>query len=139
MAQWDQYIRDLALFGTNAIELIPPRSDDKLDSVHFPLPPREMMVGMSAIADRYGLDVWVWWPALDEDYTRAELVEFALDEWEAVYRHLPRLDAILVPGGDPGHARPRDLLPMLAQQTARLRRYHPHAQMWISAQGFSDE
>ena len=26
--QWEQYIRDLAVFGTNAIELIPPRSDD---------------------------------------------------------------------------------------------------------------
>src|SRR2546422_5839462 len=25
---WEQYIRDLAVFGTNAIELIPPRSDD---------------------------------------------------------------------------------------------------------------
>ena len=25
---WDQYIRDLAMFGTNAIELLPPRSDD---------------------------------------------------------------------------------------------------------------
>ena len=36
---WEQYIRDLAVFGTNAIELIPPRSDDDADSPHFPLPP----------------------------------------------------------------------------------------------------
>src|SRR5262245_10033921 len=35
---WEQYIRDLAIFGTNAIELIPPRSDDAADSPHFPLP-----------------------------------------------------------------------------------------------------
>ena len=41
---WEQYIRDLAIFGTNAIELIPPRSDDDADSPHFPLPPMEMMV-----------------------------------------------------------------------------------------------
>ena len=33
---WEQYIRDLAVFGTNAIELIPPRSDDDADSPHFP-------------------------------------------------------------------------------------------------------
>ena len=39
VAQWEQYIRDLAVFGTNAIELIPPRSDDAADSPHFPLPP----------------------------------------------------------------------------------------------------
>ncbi|MEO8027544.1 MAG: hypothetical protein ABI823_13775, partial [Bryobacteraceae bacterium] len=35
---FDQYIRDLAIFGTNAIEFIPPRSDDADDSPHFPLP-----------------------------------------------------------------------------------------------------
>ncbi len=26
---WEQYIRDLAVFGTNAFEMIPPRSDDE--------------------------------------------------------------------------------------------------------------
>jgi hypothetical protein len=41
---WEQYIRDLAVFGTNAIELIPPRSDDDADSPHFPLPPMQMMI-----------------------------------------------------------------------------------------------
>jgi hypothetical protein len=28
LAQWEQYYRDLAVFGANTIELIPPRSDD---------------------------------------------------------------------------------------------------------------
>jgi hypothetical protein len=78
-------MREMAVFGTNAIELIPPRSDDRLDSVHFPLPPLDMMEGMSAIADSYGLDVWIWYPALDEDYARPELVEFALQEWSEVF------------------------------------------------------
>lgn len=137
LPQWDQYMRELAIFGTNAIELIPPRSDDRLDSVHFPLPPLEMMAGMSHIADSYGLDVWIWYPALDDDYARPDMVEFALAEWEVIYQTLPRIDAILVPGGDPGNTRPRDLLPMLAQQTTRLQQHHPNAGMWISAQGFS--
>ena len=87
----------------------------------------------------YGLDVWIWYPALDDDYSRPEMVEFALNEWEQVYQALPRIDAILVPGGDPGNTRPRDLLPMIEKQTALLHRYHPQAQMWISAQGFNDE
>ena len=34
-AVWEQYIRDLAVFGTNAVELIPPRSDDAPDSPHL--------------------------------------------------------------------------------------------------------
>src|SRR4029453_16289413 len=39
VAEWEQYIRDLAVFGCNAIELIPPRSDDDADSPHFTFPP----------------------------------------------------------------------------------------------------
>ena len=49
---WEQYIRDLAVFGTNAIELIPPRSDDAADSPHFPLPPMRMMIEMSRLRRR---------------------------------------------------------------------------------------
>ena len=102
---WEQYIRDLAVFGTNAIELIPPRSDDAADSPHFPLPPMQMMVEMSRIADEYGLDVWIWYPAMDKDYSDPATVEFALKEWGEVFRKLPRIDAVFVPGGDPGHTR----------------------------------
>src|SRR5262249_19274494 len=46
LPMWEQYIRDLAVFGTNAIELIPPRSDDADDSPHFPLPQIDTMIGM---------------------------------------------------------------------------------------------
>ena len=35
---WEQYFRDLAVFGTNAVELIPPRSDEP-PQPPFPLPP----------------------------------------------------------------------------------------------------
>ena len=72
---WEQYIRDLAVFGTNAIELIPPRSDDADDSPHFPLPQMRMMAEMSRIANEYGLDVWIWYPALDKDYSDPKTVE----------------------------------------------------------------
>ncbi|HEY9075763.1 MAG TPA: alpha-glucuronidase family glycosyl hydrolase [Anaerolineaceae bacterium] len=139
LCQWEQYIRDLAVFGTNAIELIPPRSDDRLDSVHFPLPPMETMVGMSQIADDYGLDVWIWFPALDPDYTDPAWVEFALKEWGEVFRRLPRIDAVFVPGGDPGKAPPQVLMPMLEKQQRQLRALHPKAQIWISPQGFTGE
>jgi Glycosyl hydrolase family 20, domain 2 len=136
---WDQYIRDLAVFGTNAIELIPPRSDDAADSPHFPLPPMRMMTEMSRIADSYGLDVWIWYPAMDKDYSDPATVEFALHEWEEVYKKLPRIDAIFVPGGDPGHTEPKYLMPLLAKQTVLLHKYHPKAQMWVSPQSFNKE
>ena len=134
---WEQYIRDLAIFGTNAIELIPPRSDDAADSPHFPLPPIDMMVQMSRIADEYGLDVWIWYPAMDPDYGDPTQVEAAVQEWAAVVSKLPRVDALFVPGGDPGHTQPRHLMALLERQTASLRKYHPALQMWMSPQGFT--
>ena len=137
VAMWDQYIRDLAIFGTNAIELIPPRSDDDPDSPHFTLPPIEMMTAMSRIADTYGLDVWIWYPALDKDYGNPATVDAAVAEWAEVFKRLPRVDAVLVPGGDPGHTEPRHMFALLERQTASLRRFHSSATMWLSPQGFT--
>jgi hypothetical protein len=137
VAMWEQYIRDLAVFGCNAIELIPPRSDDAADSPHFPLPPMRMMVEMSRLADAYGLDVWVWYPAMDLDYCNPKTVEFALKEWGEVFRALPRLDAVFVPGGDPGHTSPKNLFSLLERQVENVHRFHPKCQMWVSPQGFS--
>jgi hypothetical protein len=138
LPQWEQYYRDLVVFGCNAVELIPPRSDDDADSPHFPRPPMEMMIGMSRLADDYGLDVWVWYPAMDRDYADPQTVEFALKEWGEVFRKLPRIDAVFVPGGDPGHTEPRYLMALLEKQTRRLHETHPNAQMWVSPQSFNE-
>ena len=134
---WEQYFRDLIVFGCNAIELIPPRSDDDASSPHFPRPPMEMMIGMSKLADDYGLDVWIWYPAMDKDYSDSKTVEFALKEWGEVFRKLPRINAVFVPGGDPGHTEPKYLMALLEKQTQNLHRYHPKAQMWVSPQSFT--
>jgi hypothetical protein len=137
VAMWEQYVRDLAVFGCNAVELIPPRSDDAADSPLFPLPPLRMMAEVSRVAGEYGMDVWVWYPALDKDYADPKTVEFALKEWGEVFQALPRLDAVFVPGGDPGHTRPKVLFDLLEKQTANLRKYHPKAAMWMSPQSFT--
>lgn len=135
---WEQYFRDLAVFGTNAIELIPPRSDDQPTSPHFPLPPMQMMIEMSRLADEYGLDVWIWYPAMDKDYSNPETVEFAIREWGEIFKALPRVDAVMVPGGDPGHTEPKYMMALLEKQTQNLRRYHPQAEMWMSPQSFDE-
>ncbi len=137
VAMWEQYIRDLAIFGTNAIELMPPRTDDDPDSPHFPLPQIDMMIQMSRIAEEYGLDVWVWYPAMDPDYGDPKQVEAAVAEWSAVLSKLPRVNAVFVPGGDPGHTQPKHLMALLERQTASLHKSHPAAEMWMSPQGFT--
>ncbi len=136
---WEQYIRDLAVFGTNAAELIPPRSDDAADSPLFPLPPMQMMIEMSRLLDEYGLDVWIWYPAMDPDYSSPQTVESALNEWGEVFKKLPRVDAVFVPGGDPGHTEPKTLMAFLEKETRVLRQYHPGAQMWVSPQSFNQQ
>jgi len=137
VAMWEQYIRDLAVFGCNSIELIPPRSDDLADSPLFPLPQMQMMAEQSRIADEYGLDVWIWYPALDKDYSDPKTVDSALKEWGDVFSKLPRIDAVFVPGGDPGHTSPKVLMSFLEKQTENLHRFHPKAAMWMSPQGFN--
>ncbi|MBL9215315.1 MAG: hypothetical protein JNG83_07560 [Opitutaceae bacterium] len=134
--QWERYIRDLVLFGCNAIEVLPPRTDDLPDSPHFPRPQLEMMAAMSQLAADYGLDVWIWYPALDDDYGNPATVAAAVAEWGEVFRALPRVDAVLVPGGDPGHTPAPLLFPLLERQAANLRRYHPQATLWLAPQGF---
>ena len=136
---WEQYIKDLIVFGTNAVELIPPRSDDADTSPHFPLPQMEMMIEMSRMLDQYGLDVWVWYPAIDGDYTNPDTIEHALKDWSDVLSKLPRLNAIFVPGGDPGETPPAILMNMLEKQSKSLRQYHPGIEIWISTQGFHQQ
>lgn len=136
LPQWRQYLRDLAVFGANAVELLPPRTDDLPDSPHFPRPQLEMMAAVSGLAAELGLDVWIWYPALDEDYGDPATVEKAVAEWAAVFRALPRVDAVLVPGGDPGHTPARLMFPFLEKQAASLRHFHPRATLWLSPQGF---
>jgi hypothetical protein len=134
--RWEQYIRDLAVFGTNAVELVPPRTDDDRDSPHFPRPPMEMMEAMSRICAEHDLDVWVWFPVMDPVDADPAKAEPLLKEWDEVFRKLPRLDAVFVPGGDPGHIAPGPLFAFLEKATEVLHRSHPKAAVWVSPQGF---
>jgi hypothetical protein len=135
---FEQYYRDLVVFGTNAVELIPPtETAGGSDSPHFPRPMAETMAEMSRLADVYGLDVWLWIPAMEGDYSDPATLARALDEWERIYQRLPRIDVVFVPGGDPGHAPPKMLFMFLEKQAEVLRRHHPKARVWVSPQSFS--
>ena len=135
-AQFDQYIRELALFGANSIEIIPPRTDDTLTSPHMKLPPIEMMIKQSEIIDSYGMDVWIWYPNMGEDYTNPESIREELQEREDIFKKLKRIDVIFVPGGDPGDLHPDILFAWLNKVADILNKYHPKAKIWVSPQAF---
>lgn len=135
--QFEQYIRDLAVFGANTIEILPPITDDAPSSPLFPLPAMETMTRVSGIIQKYGLRCSVFYPAMAKDYSDPRTVESELRVWSGVLSKLPQVDELYVPGGDPGHTDPAVLFPFLAKVAELLHQSHPHAGVWVSAQGFS--
>jgi hypothetical protein len=136
LEQFDEYIRELAIFGTNCIENIPFQDDDP--GPLMKLPRDEMNIKMAQICDKYDLDYWIWAPAeiaLDDK----EKKEALLARHEAFFKDCPRLDGVFFPGGDPGDNPPELVLPYLEEVSKLLAKYHPKAGLWMSLQGFDKE
>ncbi len=137
LEDFDRYIRDLAFFGTNAIEILPPRSDDRLYSPKFRKDPMDMMVELSKLIHSYGMDVWVWYPNMGKDYSDPGTREKEMIEREEVYSKVPYIDAVLIPAGDPGDLEPKQLFPVAEESARILHRHHPDASIWIAPQVFA--
>jgi hypothetical protein len=132
--QYQRYIRELALFGANAIEMIPFQDDRPAPLM--PVDRRTMDVSVSRICAEHDLEYWIWAPAsedLGDPQVRAEL----LAQQASFYSECPRLDGIFFPGGDPGHNPPELVLPFLAEMAQVLSQTHPEAKIWLSLQGFT--
>jgi len=134
-AQYEQYIRELALFGTNSIEVIPFWNNP---SSFMKTPPEEMHRHISDVCRRYDLEYWAWTPS-DAHLSDPAQVSAEIEKQVKFYRSVPRLDGIFFPGGDPGENHPKDVMPFLQTIATELKKYHPQAGVWVSLQGFSDE
>ncbi|HSI74396.1 MAG TPA: hypothetical protein VK957_00810 [Lunatimonas sp.] len=136
VVMFEQYIRELALFGANSIEIVPPRTDDDFTSRHMILPAIEMIGEQSRIADQYDMDVWMWYPNMGSDYDHPDSLKFEMAEREEVFAAVHRLDHLFIPGGDPGELEPDELFAWLATSAEVLHRHHPNAKIWVSPQVF---
>jgi hypothetical protein len=139
VAQYEQYIRDLLVFGANSIELIPALRPDEPRTAIMPLSPWEMNVRLSSLLDEYDLDVWVWLPNTDAPSGQPADIPKMVADRRRIFESMPRLDHVFVPGGDPGDMPPEELFPLLEKMAEELRRVHPRAGLWLSPQGFSRE
>ncbi|WP_203308602.1 hypothetical protein [Sphingomonas beigongshangi] len=128
-------IEDFALWGASGVQLIAPVSDDEATGPLFPAPPRETLAGIATIAHRLGLDVALYYPELG-DYAKPGAVAAEMATFRRTLADLPFVDALYVPGGDPGHTAPDRLFPLVAAQVALLRARAPGAPVYISSQGF---
>jgi hypothetical protein len=134
--QFEQYIRELAFFGANAVNNIPFPWDETNDLM--PVDRREMNRRISDICDKYDFDYWVWTPA-DYDLSDPEIRAEAIRRSEDFYRNTPRLDEVLIPSADPGSNHPSLLIPFAEELAGLLHKYHPDAGMWIGMEGHIGE
>ena len=136
VATYDQYIREMAFFGANAVEGI-PFQDDRPTPV-MPVGRREMNKAISEICEKYDLEHWVWIPA---EFTLTDAAQRAahLKQHAEFSRDCARLNGLFFPGGDPGNNHPQDVLPFLAELAAVVQPHRPEAKMWLSLQGFQGE
>lgn len=130
--QYEQYLRDMIVFGTNSIENTPSHGEQ---SPHFKLPRQQMNVEISRLSEKYQLDYWIWTP-IEFDLRDKKNAKDFLQRQEDLYRALPRLNAVFIPGGDPGDNPPERVLPMMEKMAEILKKHHPEAVLWLSLQGF---
>ncbi|MFV2067760.1 MAG: hypothetical protein ACC645_12370 [Pirellulales bacterium] len=134
-SMYEAYIRELAIFGANAIENIPFQDQE---SPHMRVPRREMNRRLGEICQRYGMAYWVWTPATCDLRDAEQRKEF-LKKHDAFFADSTHLDAVFIPGGDPGNNPPQLVLPLLKEMAALLAKHHPKAGVWLSLQNFEDE
>ena len=134
--QFEQYFREMAIFGANAVENI-PFHDARLPRV-MKYTREEMNTKFGELCEKYDLEHWIWVPVevkLPDDEKEAKF----LQSQEAFYRSVKRLDAIFVPGGDPGDNKAIVLIPHLEKMAALARKTHPKVKVWLSLQHFKKD
>ena len=135
---YEQYLREMAIFGTNGAELIQDLPPGEKDSVLMAESQWSMNMKLAALLDSYDLEVFVWYPVpiLGEDKAHYDQ-EMAYRE--QFFNEIPRLDHVFVPGGDPGDNHPEILMPALENMAKPLHKRFPEAGIFVSNQKMSPE
>jgi len=130
---YEQYLRELAIFGCSGAELIQEQPPGEKDSVLMAEPQWDMNIRLAALLDEYDLDVFLWYPVpiLGEDRDRYET---ELGYRRDFFRAMPRIDHLFVPGGDPGNNHPKILMPALKGMATMLHERFPDAGVFVSNQ-----
>jgi hypothetical protein len=135
---YEQYIRELAIFGTNGVELIQEQPPGEKDSVLMAEPQWDMNIRLSKMLDFYDLDVFLWYPIpiLGDDKNKYDT---ELQYRKDFFNEMHRIDHLFVPGGDPGDNHPKILMPALKNIAEMLHEPFPEAQVFVSNQKMKPE
>ncbi|MCC6490412.1 MAG: hypothetical protein IT364_23205 [Candidatus Hydrogenedentes bacterium] len=136
--QYEQYIRDMVIFGTNSVELIQEGDPYVRDTRLLAMSQWSMNLRIAKLLDDYGLDVWLWYSLLSV-VKDPKVYQAELDLREEFIQEMPRIDGIMIPGGDPGVNHPDDLMPWSGDFAKLLHKRFPNAGLYISNQKFGVE
>ena len=128
LEQFDQYYLDLMYFGANTVEHIPGEWGATQRNVLMQYDAPELLAATAARMDALDLNVSLWYPNSEKD------AEEACRNREEIFRETPRVDYLFPPGSDPGALAPEELFGRMARFDPILKRYHPGAGIWPSAQ-----
>jgi hypothetical protein len=131
---YEQYIRELALFGTNSIEIVPFSGRGPLMKVD----PHVMNVAISEICEKYDMDFWIM-TGVGFDLVDKVKAATVVEKHKKLYDACTRLDAVFFAGGDPGISHPKHVMPLLEELAEVLKQKHPDAKIWFSLQDFDEE
>lgn len=124
-----RYYLDMMFFGTNTVEHIPYEKGVSRRNRLMKYDEEELLVKASEMAEEFDLDVSLWHPNND-----GETVEQAAERRGKTYATMPRLNVVFPPGGDPGEFYPDEFVLRCKEISKALKKAHPNAQMWPSAQ-----
>ena len=110
-AGYEQYIRDLVIFGTNSFELT------------------DWHAYVADILDSYGLDLWVF-------FGHGNVVDMnSLEDVKEKFGELKGLDHVFIPLGDTSGVEPtKVMIPAIEHFAPLLKQVHPNARIWLSHQ-----
>ncbi len=120
---------DLMFFGSNTVEHIPYEKGVSKRNRLMKYDEEEFLVEATRMADEFDLDVSLWHPNND-----GETIEQAASRRGELYKTLPRLNVVFPPGGDPGEFDADEFVERCREISKALKKVHPNAQMWPSAQ-----
>ena len=126
--QYRRYYLDIMYFGSNMCEHIPYEKGQSNRNEIMQYDEEEFLIKASEMADEFDLDVSLWYPNKEED------LEISKIKREKVFSSMPRLNVMFPPGSDPGSLPPKDLAQRCAAFYDILKKYHPEAELWPSAQ-----
>jgi len=127
--QYSNYYLDMMAFTTNTCEHMPYEKGVSKRNCLMKYDEEEFLIEASRLADTIDMDVSIWHPNCDD-----ESIEDAVNKRRELYKKVPRIDYLFIPGGDPGEYYADEFIERTKRISNALKESHKNALVYPSAQ-----